>query len=92
MTKEIEEIKQKKKIIKGNNSNHSLVLINDDVHSFDYVIEVLMAVCNHTFEQASQCAMITHYKGKCDIKNGPIGKLRSMKSELTECELKAVIN
>lgn len=91
MTKEIEEIKHRKKLITGN-IDHSLILINDDVHTFDYVIEVLMDVCNHSFEQASQCAMITHYKGKCDVKNGPISKLRSMKSELNECELKAVIN
>ena len=46
----------------------TLLLLNDDVNTFDYVIEVLMKVCHHTKEQAETCAMITHYKGKCPVK------------------------
>jgi ATP-dependent Clp protease adaptor protein ClpS len=42
----------------------TLLLLNDDVNTFDYVIDVLMKVCEHTFEQAETCALITHYKGK----------------------------
>ena len=45
----------------------SLILLNDDVNTFDYVIEVLMKVCHHTLEQAETCAMITHYKGKYSV-------------------------
>ena len=41
----------------------SLLLLNDDVNTFDYVIETLVKVCKHTYEQAETCAMITHYKG-----------------------------
>ena len=48
----------------------SLLLLNDDVNTFDYVIKTLMEVCEHTFEQAETCAWITHYKGKCVVKSG----------------------
>ncbi len=53
----------------------SLLLLNDDVNTFDYVIETLMKVCGHTLEQAETCAMITHYKGKCTVKSGSYEEL-----------------
>lgn len=53
----------------------SLLLLNDDVNTFDYVIEVLMKVCHHTLEQAETCAMITHYKGKCSVMSGTYEEL-----------------
>lgn len=53
----------------------SLILLNDDVNTFDYVIEVLMKVCHHTLEQAETCAMITHYKGKCSVMSGTYEEL-----------------
>lgn len=54
----------------------SLLLLNDDVNTFDYVIETLIEVCHHTFEQAETCAMITHYKGKCTVKSGSYDELK----------------
>lgn len=48
----------------------TLVLFNDEVNSFDFVIDVLCTVCDHTEEQAEQCAWITHYKGKSDVLSG----------------------
>jgi ATP-dependent Clp protease adaptor protein ClpS len=59
-----------------------LVLYNDDVNSFDYVIESLVQVCEHTWEQAEQCALITHVKGKCQIKSGDEDYLLALKNEL----------
>lgn len=56
-------------------NERSLLLLNDDVNTFDYVIEVLMQVCHHTLEQAETCAMITHYKGKCSVKSGTYEEL-----------------
>jgi ATP-dependent Clp protease adaptor protein ClpS len=47
-----------------------LVLLNDDVNTFDFVIESLVDICNHTPEQAETCAFIVHYKGKCAVKSG----------------------
>jgi ATP-dependent Clp protease adaptor protein ClpS len=92
MTKEI--YKEKKKVAeKATAENeHLLVLVNDDVHTFDYVIDALIAICEHTEEQATQCAMITHYKGQCDIKKGNFKTLRPMRRALIDKELRARIN
>ena len=49
---------------------HTLWLINDDFNTFDFVIENLMELCRHTYEQAMQCALITHNHGKCDVLRG----------------------
>jgi ATP-dependent Clp protease adaptor protein ClpS len=54
----------------------SLLLINDDVNTFEYVIETLMKVCHHTREQAETCAWITHYKGKCAVMHGSFEELK----------------
>lgn len=53
----------------------NLMLLNDDVNTFDYVIETLMKVCGHTLEQAETCAMITHYRGKCSVMSGSFKEL-----------------
>ncbi len=62
--------------------NHNLILFNDEVNSFDFVIDSLIEVCNHDNLQAEQCAFITHFKGKCDIKNGKFDELKNMKVKL----------
>ena len=71
---------------------HSLTLHNDDIHSFDYVIDSLIEVCQHDSEQAEQCAFITHYKGKCDVKKGTVRKLKFMKNKLISRGLSATID
>jgi len=71
--------------------NNILVLHNDDIHTFDYVIEALIEVCGHEFTQASQCATITHFKGKCDIKQGGSDMLKAMKDALTIRELTVTV-
>lgn len=68
-----------------------LILHNDDVHTFDYVIEALMEICRHEYTQASQCASITHFKGKCDIKRGDFSDLKILKDALTDKELSVTI-
>ena len=45
----------------------SLILYNDEVNTFDFVIDSLMKVCKHEPEQAEQCTFIVHFKGKCDV-------------------------
>ena len=49
---------------------HEIILYNDDVNTFDHVINTLIEVCEHTPEQAEQCSLIVHYKGKCSVKRG----------------------
>lgn len=84
------EVKKSSKDLSLQENN--LILHNDDEHSFDYVIKALMEICKHDYMQASQCTMITHYKGKCDVKKGIFSNLKPMKDALTERELKATID
>lgn len=69
-----------------------LVLHNDDDHSFDYVIDALINICEHDMEQATQCTFITHYKGKCDVKKGSFTYLSPMKKALIARKLIATID
>lgn len=55
--------------------NNEIVLYNDDYNTFDHVILTLMSVCEHTAEQAEQCAILVHYKGKCTVKTGAMKDL-----------------
>ncbi len=61
---------------------HSLVVFNDEVNTFDHVINTLMEVCEHTPEQAEQCTLIIHYKGKCSVKNGSWEELVPLRNEI----------
>ena len=81
-----------KDIRESKNSEYFLILHNDDVHTFDYVISALVDVCEHGYEQATQCTLIVHYKGKCDIKKGAFKELKPLKDALIERELNATID
>jgi ATP-dependent Clp protease adaptor protein ClpS len=70
---------------------HEIVLYNDQVNTFDHVIETLINVCEHTPEQAEQCSIIVHYKGKCTVKTGEYDYLKSRCSKLLEAGLSAEI-
>lgn len=71
--------------------NSEIVLFNDDVNTFDHVITTLILVCKHTAEQAEQCALLVHYKGKCTVKTGAIDELKPQCSLLLEAGLSAEI-
>ncbi|MFK8267644.1 ATP-dependent Clp protease adaptor ClpS [Capnocytophaga cynodegmi] len=70
---------------------YHLILYNDDVNTFDHVIETLVNVCKHTYDQAEQCAIIVHFKGKCDVKSGSYEKLKPMCLALLDAGLSAEI-
>ncbi len=59
-----------------------LILHNDDYNTFDHVINCLMKICGHELEQASQCAHIVHFNGKCDVKYGDYETVSKMKEKL----------
>lgn len=61
-----------------------LVIFNDDVNTFDHVINILVKVCKHSVEQAEQCAIIIHYKGQCPVKAGTFEILKPMKEAICE--------
>lgn len=68
-----------------------LILFNDDVNTFDHVIFSLMNICGHTEEQATQCSLIVHYKGKCSVNSGDFDKLVPQCSALLDRGLSAEI-
>jgi ATP-dependent Clp protease adaptor protein ClpS len=70
-------------------SNHEIVLHNDDVNTFDHVIETLIRVCKHEALQAEQCALLVHYKGKCTVKTGTIEELKPQCTALLDVGLSA---
>ena len=63
-------------------NNKSLFLINDDFNSFDYVVDCLTAICDHETIQAEQCALLTHYKGSCEIAMGENADLELLREDL----------
>jgi ATP-dependent Clp protease adaptor protein ClpS len=71
---------------------HHLVLYNDDFNTFDHVIFTLIKVCEHSAEQAEQCSLIVHYKGKCTVKSGEIEDLKPRCQALLDAGLSAKIN
>ncbi len=71
--------------------NNEIILFNDDVNTFDHVIETLVRVCNHEFLQAEQCALLVHYKGKCTVKTGEYDELKPQCSALLDAGLSAEI-
>ncbi len=73
-------------------SLRSVILFNDDVNTFDWVIESLVDTCGHSWEQAEQCSLIVHYKGKCDVKSGTYEELEPVCNELLRRGLSAEIN
>lgn len=70
---------------------NEIIIYNDDVNTFDHVIETLIRVCNHTSEQAEQCSIIIHYTGKCTVKTGPLKELVPQCTQLLEAGLSAEI-
>ncbi len=82
-----EELLLEEETVKQN----EIVLFNDDVNTFDHVIDTLIAICDHTPEQAEQCALIVHYKGKCTVKTGEYSDLEPRCSALLNAGLSAEI-
>ena len=61
---------------------YKLVVHNDDFNTFDFVIDCLIEICKHTPEQAEQCTLLIHYKGKCTVKTGSMDLLKPMHEKL----------
>jgi ATP-dependent Clp protease adaptor protein ClpS len=71
---------------------HNLIVWNDDVNTFDWVIESLVDVCQHEPTQAEQCALIIHHKGKCGVKKGSFDDLRPKAEALIGRGIQATID
>lgn len=69
----------------------SLIVWNDEVNTFDWVIQTLIDICRHSHEQAEQCAFIIHFKGKYAVKNGDYETLKPMCDAITDRGINATI-
>ena len=89
-------VKEKLQPLNGNeevlSDEKELILFNDDVNSFDFVIDTLMEVCGHEKHQAEQCTLIAHYKGWCGVKKGALEELKPIHTEMTNRKLTVTIN
>lgn len=87
-----EKSKFREDFLLENEEGKFLILHNDEINTFDYVIDTLIEVCKHNVLQAEQCTTIVHLKGKCSVKEGPMELLRTYKDELVRKGLRATIN
>lgn len=86
-----EQIEEEVLIADKVENQNQIVLFNDDVNTFDHVITTLIYACEHTPEQAEQCSIIVHYKGKCTVKTGAYDELKPRCSMLLDAGLSAEI-
>ncbi len=84
-----EKIQEDVDVLEQRTHQHEIVLHNDDVNTFDHVIDSLIDVCDHTLVQAEQCATLVHYKGKCTVKSGEYKDLEPRCSKLLQLGLSA---
>lgn len=84
-----EKIQEEVDVLEKEVNQHEIVLHNDDVNTFDFVIDSLIDVCNHTVEQAEQCTWLVHFKGKCTVKTGAFKDLEPRCSKLLSLGLSA---
>ena len=89
MTKE--KIQEDVDVLEQEANQHEIILFNDDVNTFDFVIDSLISVCKHTMEQAEQCTYLVHYKGKCAVKTGKYDELKPKCTQLLNLGLSAEI-
>ena len=87
-----EQVLEQELILTKKTEGHRVILFNDHVNSFDYVIDTLVEVCEHDPIQAGQCSNIVHYKGKCDVKSGDKRKLIPICNELLRRGLTAELS
>jgi ATP-dependent Clp protease adaptor protein ClpS len=69
-----------------------LILFNDEYNTFEFVIETLIEVCGHDHHQAEQCAWITHFNGKCKVKDGTFQELKPLFDEMSVRDLTVSID
>lgn len=84
-----EQKQEESSVAELESNQNEIVLYNDEVNTFDHVINTLIYACEHTPEQAEQCSLIVHYKGKCTVKTGSYEELEPRCSMLLDAGLSA---
>lgn len=82
---------QETDVLEHSGESFNLVVWNDEVNTFDWVIKTLMDICKHEPEQAEQCTMIIHFKGKCIVKEGDYEEMKTMCEGITDRGIGATV-
>ena len=85
------KIQDARDVLEKETNQFEIVLFNDEVNTFDHVIDSLIEICDHTLEQAEQCTLLVHYKGKCTVKTGEYNDLKPRCTRLLSRGLSAKI-
>ncbi len=86
-----EKIQESVSVLEKETNENEIMLYNDEVNTFDHVINTLIFACEHTPEQAEQCSIIVHHKGKCVVKTGLFDDLKPRCTLMLEAGLSAEI-
>ena len=86
-----EKVSEKEVTLNDSSHENEIILYNDDVNTFEHVIKTLIDVCDHTPQQAEQCSLIVHYKGKCSVKSGSLSDLKPRCEKLLSAGFSAEI-
>ena len=86
-----EKIEEEVSVAELESNQNEIVLYNDEVNTFDHVINTLIYACEHSPEQAEQCSLIVHYNGKCTVKTGDYDELEPRCSMLLDAGLSAEV-
>ncbi len=89
--KEQEDVDVLEEVLEDSGNVSHLIVYNDDVNTFDWVIRCLMDILDHTSIQAEQLALLIHFKGKATVKSGSMKELKPLKDGLVDRGLSAVI-
>lgn len=90
-TKEQIELQETEDVLTDVQEPFHLIVWNDEVNTFEWVIETLVEVCGHSYEQAEQCAYIIHFRGKYAVKEGSYDDLKPMCDAITDRGIGATI-
>lgn len=85
------QLEEALEVVVEKDKQYALILYNDDVNTFDHVINCLIRICNHQPSQAEQCATIVHFKGKCQVSSGSLTEMQAQCTALLDELLSAKI-
>lgn len=91
MLKEVTKTEEEIDVLDEVAESFQVILYNDDVNTFDWVIECLVEICEHETLQAEQCALLVHFKGKAVVKSGGLEEMQSVCQALCDRSLSAVV-
>jgi ATP-dependent Clp protease adaptor protein ClpS len=88
----VEVLQEDRELLTDPSEPYCLIVWNDEVNTFEWVIETLMTVCKHSVEQAEQCAMLIHTQGQYAVKRGTYEELKPMCDAITERGIGATLD